>query len=506
MTRWPLAWLVVVALVVFAYRWQLPLGFTDTDALADYVAAGQPLAHQLTMPLTDGVAGANANFYRPVVNLHYWALRAVFGDWTVGWQAWDLALHVLCVLGVGAVVRAAGGQQRTALAAGALVGLHPLGVEIVPAVARNIDLLMTGFVLLAAWATLTRRLALATVACLLAIGTKEAALAVAPMLPVAAWLLYGRRSARNVGVPLVVGLGVWFLARSWVLSGLGGYHETVLQLGGLERILRMGTLELVAPGFGHHFVDLPWAAQLGLGLAATAVALLGAWHVRDQRGALVGLVFAVLPLLLLGVLGLIHRRLLYLPMVGWCVVLAYLFEHRMARWPALSSLGLLLTYSPLFHPDEDWSLADELTASGMAARDEIAELPTASRVWMVDRCIRVNADPVRAVWFREGQSQTNCVGSYSLRAYVNEVRPDIEVLQITATYPDGSVAPPQIDTDGRTLVITRPVSGRFVFKAARTDGWDVQDDGDTLRLQMDAPDNDWILVLGGGPASLVRVP
>ena len=57
------------------YRWQLDLGLTDTDAWADWAAARTDsladLAGQVVKPLTGGVGGGNANFYRPVVMLHY---------------------------------------------------------------------------------------------------------------------------------------------------------------------------------------------------------------------------------------------------------------------------------------------------------------------------------------------------------------------------------------------------------------------------------------------------
>ncbi|MCP4917957.1 MAG: hypothetical protein GY913_13675 [Proteobacteria bacterium] len=506
MKRWPLAWAALLAVVVFAYRWQLDLGFTDTDAWADVVAANQPFSYQLTMPLTDGVGGRNANFFRPVVNLHFWGMRAVLGTSAALWQAWDLSLHLVCVLGLGAVVRAAGGRQSVALAAGALFGLHPIAVEVVPAVARSIDVLMAVFVLLGTWALLTRRLAVAVVAALLAMGTKESALAVIPALPIGAAFLYGRRAAFRTGAPLVVGLLVFLVMRGWVLDGAGGYSDSVLNLYGLEWVLRTTALELLAPGFGHHFVDWSWGPQLALGILATTGVAAAAYSVRDQRGALVGLVWLVLPLLLFGVLGVYGRRHLYLPLLGWCTVFAFVLHHRYARWAALCAVGFIVPHTPLVHPDEDWGLNDDVTGSVLAIEDDIRALPEGANVWVVDRCIRLNNDPARVVWFQEGESQNNCIASYSLQAWVDEVHGGVNLSRLSATYPDGPLEQADVSVEDDVLVVRRGENRRFFYKAAREAGWEFSGEGDTFRLHMLEPDNDWILVLGGAEASLVAVP
>ena len=506
MRRTALAWVALVAVVLFAWRWQLDLGFTDTDALADVVAARHALGHQLTMPLTDGVAGDNANFWRPVVNLHYWAMRAAFGWSASAWQAWDLLLHVACMLGLGAVVRAAGGRDTVGLAAGAIFGLHPAAVEVVPAVARNIDVLMTGFVLLSTWALLKKRLVLATLAALLAMGTKESALALIPALPIGVAFLHGRRPALAVSGAVTAAFLVFLGLRSWVLDGAGGYSESVLAPVGLERVLRTAAPELLATGFGHHFVDWPWPAQLALGVVATALVAGAAWSVRDQRGALVGIAWLVLPLVLVGLLGVYGRRHLYLPLAGWSVLFAYVLHHRVARWGALPALGLVLPHTPLVHPDRDWALNDAVTTSVLALEADLRALPEGAVVWVMDRCIRVNADPVRAVWFGEGESQNNCVAHYSLQAWLDEVHGGVRLSRLSGAYPRDAFPAAQVEVGEQGIVVTRALERRFVYKAARQAGWDVEVEGDSVLLQMDDPENDWLLVLSAQDAVLVPVP
>ena len=103
----PLAFLLLIAAASFG--WILQLGFTDTDALADVAAARVDgfggIWGELTSPLTDGLAGKNANFWRPTTMLQFAFLRGLFGWSAWGWQAWDLGLHLGCVVMVYAIVQ-----------------------------------------------------------------------------------------------------------------------------------------------------------------------------------------------------------------------------------------------------------------------------------------------------------------------------------------------------------------------------------------------------------------
>ena len=66
--------------------------------------------------------------------------------------------------------------------AGAVVALHPLGVEVVPAVARNIDSLLSVWVLTALLAARSGRFWLTFAACVFAMCTKETAVALLPVI------------------------------------------------------------------------------------------------------------------------------------------------------------------------------------------------------------------------------------------------------------------------------------------------------------------------------------
>lgn len=232
---------MVVLLTMRAFGPALSWGFTDADAWADVAWARHPLGDQLLARLTGGVGGDNANFWRPAVMIQFWIERAAFGWAPLGWHAWDLAEHVVATLLLARFVH----QQATyaglpprpiTTLVTLLFVVHPLAEEIVPAVARNIDLLLgVGvFGALAALVEVQRRrrdgmpwgLAYgALLMCVaLALGAKESGALLVPLA--AAWILLFREDltgrarlaeAARVGAPLAALLVGYLAVRTYVM-------------------------------------------------------------------------------------------------------------------------------------------------------------------------------------------------------------------------------------------------------------------------------------------------
>ena len=162
---WPLVLLGAALLTLACFHQVLTYGFTDKDTLMHITEARvESLGDLGALPfkeLTGGRAARDANFYRPTVMLMYAGLRAAFGWEPLGYHAFDLALHslnglLLALFAANCARRAGLARPRGfgVLCAGIFV-IHPLGVETVPAIARNGDLLVTAF-FLAALLTLDR--------------------------------------------------------------------------------------------------------------------------------------------------------------------------------------------------------------------------------------------------------------------------------------------------------------------------------------------------------------
>jgi hypothetical protein len=457
--------LVLGVCTLASFAWILRLGFTDTDALAD-VAAGRVGSWtdawgQLSSPLTNGVAGLNANFWRPTTMIQFAMLRGLFGWSAWGWQAWDLLLHMSCVGMVYALVVSFDPQRSTgrALLAGAVFAFHPLTVEIVPAVARSIDSLMTLLVMASLFFAGKGKGKWALFFAALALGAKETAIAVLPMIVGWAWLQGHKDLAKKLAMGLLALTFIYLGLRHQVLNGIGGYYESeTLQVRRVRHALQTGPWELVAPGWSPLLSSIPRTFRFASGFA---LLLSMVWWVRRNPSPLncLGLGLIVLPLALYALTGTYTRRLLYLPTAGLALGAVSLAEGRRSRWLLILWLFSLLPASPLLHRDTDWAANDAITqAMTFDLESDYAALPKGTRVWIVDRPLRLDGDPVRRrLWFK-GRSLNNGVAGYSIQAWADDVLGPghIEFKTLGFTEPIEALPSPAVTLTQGAVVVQRP--------------------------------------------------
>jgi hypothetical protein len=313
---WPLVLLGAALLTLACFHQVLTYGFTDKDTLLHITEARvENLGDLGALPfkeLTGGRSARDANFYRPTVMLMYAGLRAAFGWEPLGYHAFDLALHslngLLLALFAASCARRAGLVRPRGfgvLCAGIFV-IHPLGVETVPAIARNGDLLVTAFFLAAllaldraqrglargdSWRSqrMLARLAAFTGLYALTLGSKEPGIVLlgAAFLYVA---LVGRdgdpkRRVLRAGLLVLPCLAVTagYLAVRMRVMGelLGGYDVEYPAAFMANHVTNMMAVDLSVPGYAHRIPAL--LAQLGidatpgsawpLGMAVAAVVL-----------------------------------------------------------------------------------------------------------------------------------------------------------------------------------------------------------------------------------------
>jgi len=154
---WLLVLLGSALLTLLCFHQVLDYGFTDKDSLMHITEARvgdfADLRALLSKELTGGRARRDANFYRPTVMMMYSGLRCAFGWNPLGYHAFDLGLHAfngwLLALFASACARRTGRPRprRFGVLCALIFLIHPLGVETVPAIARNGDLLMTALFL-----------------------------------------------------------------------------------------------------------------------------------------------------------------------------------------------------------------------------------------------------------------------------------------------------------------------------------------------------------------------
>lgn len=190
-------------------------------------------------------------FYRPLTHLSFALDEWISGLDPAGYHRTDLMLLCANTLLLAALVtRMAGGAAG--LIAGLVFVLHPAQLELLPVPARRADVLALlctmGCLLIQRDHTDLRRSLFTGLLALLAASAKETGALVAPLVVV--WHLAGAGApiaALRRSAPALLGVGVYVVARTLVLSGLGG-HDGSPGLDASSTQLWSGMLGGTLPG------------------------------------------------------------------------------------------------------------------------------------------------------------------------------------------------------------------------------------------------------------------
>ncbi len=307
------------------------------------------------------------NLYRPLTILSFSLNYAIGGDSAVGYRLVNLALHLaatLLVLGLGLLLippkRPGESGWEPAFIAALLFAVHPVHTEVLGEVVGRAELLAAVGTLVCVVAFLRARLsdggrpglwyAVSIAAFVGGFLSKENAV-VAPFLVLAADLLVTRRrplwsfhAAAGAALALVLALRVAALG-SLNPDGLVHFIDNpIAHMGPIEgRLTAIGVLALyamllVAPlrlSVDYSYDAIPAAAgifdpRVLAGVVILAAGTVGFIHFRRRRPtvalavAWLGLAMAPTANLLLPIGTIMAERLLYLPSVGFCLLVAAL--------------------------------------------------------------------------------------------------------------------------------------------------------------------------------------
>lgn len=269
--------LLLLLLVLAGWWWILGLPFTGVDAWPILVQAeriGHRPAGLWSERYLEGL-WEGVTFWRPGWTALTTLLSTLFGERPVVFHLFRLLALLGCAALAGNLAsrREPGDGKAAWWIAAALVSLHPIQAETVPAMARGADSLGALCILgtLAGLAGLRERgwspaAALGLLAAFLAPGFKETGL-IAPVLGIVAlepWRRGPRRPAAG-GACAVLAAGLLFhtLRRWWWLGTLGRYEDTLPPLTPLEASRQLASGLLDHQGWG---VGWPALAFLVAGL------------------------------------------------------------------------------------------------------------------------------------------------------------------------------------------------------------------------------------------------
>jgi tetratricopeptide (TPR) repeat protein len=319
-------------------------------------------------------------YYRPLFLLQLRLMHAVFGFWTPGWHLVMLLLHLGTVLLVYQLVRC-WKDAGTATMAAALFALHPVHAEVVSWVSACGEPVMVMALLgslILALRPGRRDLVIATALYALALLLKETAV----VWPVAIFLIVYDGPARTIRrtLPFWVVTVFYLLVRRAALGHAVATPYNHQPLALLPAALAKYFLHLVWPvGLSEFYFLQPNWAWLALLLPLLVGLLWAARRGQYERAAVVILLLPLAPVLNLRLMSaefLLQDRYLYLPSVGFVMLLAPLFL-RVPK-PAVAALLLLMAIG-CGRESRVWSdhehlfrRALELSPTDLRARDGLA--------------------------------------------------------------------------------------------------------------------------------------
>ncbi len=438
--------LLVFALAIGAFYWILPLDFTGLDSgpLIDanrFEAPAGPLTC-FTHEVRDHIQ-PEVGFYRPWTGLSYGLDYLLHGLNPRYYHLSDLLLHGAAAVTLFWLLLSLGAPGWGALLGSSWFAVHPLAVEVVPAVARRADLWVVFLLLLSclAWRRweLGQRGArpLLILAGLLAPLSKETGM-VLPLLLLSVASPDQRKPAFLVGGILVLPA---LLARSLVLRGLGGYGHLSFELASL----RSGLGDLVDP------VRLGglWGVRIGLSLLLllSVLAVLWAPRLRETESAdsveeespapqenptrvllRFGLCWTALLLLPAALADGLSAWYLYAPLSGIAAILcAFLARPPWGRrWLVRIPLVLLAfvsmwpawLISPLFVPYYEWH---EVSRQMKVWRGVMEDLP--EEFFQGTQLVAGIPFRVDYPYLRYGRVRSaSCLSDFSLRSWIRLIR------------------------------------------------------------------------------------
>ena len=386
---------VVTALV---YLGALAFGFVYDDVLQIFQSPALHEWRYLPQYFTSDVLaalhpGAGGNYYRPLLLLWLRLNYVLFGQEPAGWHATTVLCHLLATYLVFRVVEQVAGDRMVAFTAALLFGVHPAHIESVAWISGVSDPLMSCFLLgsLLAFFAWRRSAKVATAVCSLvlfgfALLSKETA-AVLPLLIFAAVLVesqppgVSQPALRRFGLairesaPYVLVALFYLFVRS---RALHGFSHPAISLSWARMFLTWPAVlwfyarHLLLPTglsefYSLNYQDHATGSGFWLPLALLTILLLASWFsIRAlfhgsaaqssaaQRStawfAVALIVLSLLPVLDLPSLtvgDIVHDRYLYLPSVGYVLLIALSLREIERRLPSFRTISFSLASAGL---------------------------------------------------------------------------------------------------------------------------------------------------------------
>ena len=313
--------------------------------------------------LNSGDQNAVGPYYRPVFNIALIINHQLFGLEVFGWHLFSLLVHLGVVFLVYRLALQWKLSSEVAMASALLFGLHPVHSESVAWVAALPDPLAAVFILSSLLlyeryyhGKATKQIVLgASIALALAAMLSKEVAIIFPMFLLARETLdrpQGEQPGRTISraamraAPFFAMIVIYLALRYYVLGFLSKDEVSSASTPAMQVLITIPSILLsyarmlfapfpLAVMYGNKYVlSLTDVRFFGAALAIAAIVAAAIWLVRSSpvgRRALAFLVLFLLPVLNLKAFraeeSLLHDRYLYLPSIGFCILVAIAFDH-----------------------------------------------------------------------------------------------------------------------------------------------------------------------------------
>jgi len=328
-------------------------------------------------------ADLDFHFYRPLTILTLALDYAIWGLRPFGFHLTNLFLHLIATFLVYLFAIRLTGKRVVAVVASFLFGLHPIHSMSIFWISGRVDIVCTIFYLgsLISLMSFVRtsyhtHLILSLILYICAIGSKEMGLSLPLVVAAYLWIFSESKNANrfkrtfSIIIPYIgITLGYFVLKYSFVGTDAfaTGAHTNFSPVHLLKNVAMFGGF-LVVPGYHAEIgVYLQSHRTLFVMLAAvafTALVVSFRWIVRSKV-ALFSILFIVLTLV--PVVRLAMRWYLYLPSVGFCLLLGYItdrwWERSDKKLPIAAAVTIVATIYAFFlvHEQTNWVRAGQIS-------------------------------------------------------------------------------------------------------------------------------------------------
>ncbi len=397
----------ILLATIFAYRGVTAHGFVLDDVHA--VASNPSISslawapHWFTSPYATSALREHTG-YRPILVASYALDYALWPNPSAGYHRTNLAIHLGVVVLVYLLARLLWNDGLAALAAAVVMALHPINAEAVNYISARSSSLAACLTLLAVWAydaatraTAVRQTAawraIAILASLMALGTKESAV-VLPLL-----LLAWDRARFGEGTPWRTSLArsapFWALTVAFLIVRSLVMNQAPGPSGGVSAQNALFAVKIVLSSFGHWV----WPAGLAVDHGWT-------WTIGTREGAVL-LVVLTAAVIVTAVAFRYHRR------IGWCLLWGWLALLPLVVLPTVSRVTLYQDHRVyLAGIGLAWAVGG-LVATGLRAWSGVAMRAAAAVIGAGLVFAMIRADVARsAVWVDESRLWEDVLAKY----------------------------------------------------------------------------------------------